>query len=45
MRIIAIASCFSALSTVFVTLRLFTRFYLINHPGADDYIVAVALVG
>ncbi|KAL4914877.1 hypothetical protein BDW62DRAFT_219816 [Aspergillus aurantiobrunneus] len=34
MQIIAIASCFSALSTCFVTLRLFTRFYLVNHPAA-----------
>ncbi|KAL4967506.1 uncharacterized protein BDV14DRAFT_197872 [Aspergillus stella-maris] len=43
MHIIAIAACFSGLSTVFVLLRLFTRFYLINHPGIDDYTIAVAL--
>ncbi|KAL4923151.1 uncharacterized protein BDV17DRAFT_285636 [Aspergillus undulatus] len=44
MQIIAIAACFNALSTIFVALRLFTRFYLISHPGVDDYTITVALL-
>jgi hypothetical protein len=44
MGIIATASGFSALSTLFVALRLFTRFQLIKNPGADDYTIAAALV-
>lgn len=44
MHVIAISSCFGALSTVFVLLRLYTRFYLIRHPGIDDYIITLALV-
>lgn len=44
MGIIATASAFSALSTFFVALRLFTRFQLIKNPGVDDYTIAAALV-
>lgn len=44
MHVIAIASCFGGIATVFVLLRLYTRFYLISHPGIDDYMVILALV-
>ncbi|KAF7155718.1 hypothetical protein CNMCM6106_006000 [Aspergillus hiratsukae] len=43
MGIIATTSAFSALSTFFVALRLFTRFQLIKSPGTDDYTIAAAL--
>ncbi|KAL4780330.1 hypothetical protein BJX76DRAFT_364388 [Aspergillus varians] len=44
MQVVVIASCFSAISTCLVLLRLFTRFYLINHPGIDDYTITIALL-
>ncbi|KAL2866196.1 uncharacterized protein BJX67DRAFT_382013 [Aspergillus lucknowensis] len=44
MQIIAIASSFGGLSTFFVGLRQFTRFYLIKNPGIDDYTIAVAVL-
>ncbi|KAL3465028.1 hypothetical protein BJX64DRAFT_285895 [Aspergillus heterothallicus] len=43
MHIIAIASIFGGLSTFFVLSRLFTRFWLIKHPGLDDYTIAAAV--
>ncbi|GME53081.1 Integral membrane protein [Neofusicoccum parvum] len=42
----ATVACFvcAGIATIFVGLRLFTRFIISRHPGWDDFLVTVALV-
>ena len=44
MYILTITTIFTALATLTVILRLFTRFYLIKSPGFDDVLVVGATV-
>lgn len=41
---VAVMWTFIALSTIFVSARLFTRLQLLNTIGLDDYIMALSLV-
>lgn len=44
MRPVVISTIFTALATVFVAIRLWTRFKLVNSPGRDDVLIFCALV-
>lgn len=44
MYVLAVTVTFTALSAVFVALRLFTRFVLVKSPGLDDLLISIALV-
>jgi hypothetical protein len=41
---IAIAAIFPALSALVVSLRLYTRFFLLKLAGADDWLILLAWV-
>lgn len=42
--VIATASVCLALATIMVTVRLYTRFFLVRQVGLDDWLAAVTLV-
>lgn len=41
----ALAIAFACLSFVFVSMRLFTRYFINKMAGVDDYLMIVSLVG
>jgi hypothetical protein len=44
MEILAVITAFSAVATLAVLLRLYTRFWVVKAPGVDDCLVVAALV-
>ncbi|KAJ5549218.1 hypothetical protein N7513_006452 [Penicillium frequentans] len=44
MRVLAITTSFTILSTLFVSIRLWTRFKLVRSPGLDDLFIFAALL-
>lgn len=43
-RAIDVSAAFTGIAVVLVALRLYTRFFLIRCPGAEDYMITVAMV-
>jgi hypothetical protein len=41
---VEISTVFTVLAAITVTLRLYTRFFLIRHPGIEDYGILLAMV-
>lgn len=39
-----VSVAFTVLATVSVTLRLYTRWFIVRAPGIEDYLIAVATV-
>ncbi|KAJ5703798.1 hypothetical protein N7493_010936 [Penicillium malachiteum] len=44
MRVVIISTIFTGLATIFVALRLWTRFKLVHSPGYDDILIVGALL-
>lgn len=44
MQILAIITTFIAAATVFLLVRLYTRFWFVKAPGVDDCLMVAALV-
>jgi hypothetical protein len=44
MRVLAITTTFTVLASVFVAIRLWTRFRIVKSPGYDDLLIIFALI-
>jgi hypothetical protein len=44
MRVLAITTTFTVLASVFVAIRLWTRFRIVKSPGYDDLLIVFALL-
>ena len=43
-NVLVASSVFSAISTLFVALRFYTRLAIIHSPGNDDYMILASVV-
>lgn len=41
---VEVSAVFTALAFIVVSLRLYTRFFLVRNPGVEDYGVTLAMV-
>jgi hypothetical protein len=41
---VEISTTFTVLAAITVSLRLYTRFFLVRCPGVEDYLIVLAMV-